>query len=150
MNVSAESTFIQLELLRGISTTSLWSAALMVFIDWRERSSPCPRQVAEQLMTIAYESGVNLFDTAEVYSGGKWVMIPRPVHHRLWHTTLREAGPSVQGQAVSLHAICIILFMTGGSPWCSQLHGPNHCLWIMADRLQLWEEEFSFNGCQWN
>lgn len=28
-------------------------------------------QVAEQLMTIAYESGVNLFDTAEVYSGGK-------------------------------------------------------------------------------
>uniref|UniRef100_A0A3Q2EHI2 Potassium voltage-gated channel subfamily A regulatory beta subunit 1b n=1 Tax=Cyprinodon variegatus TaxID=28743 RepID=A0A3Q2EHI2_CYPVA len=25
----------------------------------------------EQLMTIAYESGVNLFDTAEVYSGGK-------------------------------------------------------------------------------
>uniref|UniRef100_A0A3P8SLN1 Voltage-gated potassium channel subunit beta-1 n=1 Tax=Amphiprion percula TaxID=161767 RepID=A0A3P8SLN1_AMPPE len=31
-------------------------------------SSLC--QVAEQLMTIAYESGVNLFDTAEVYSGG--------------------------------------------------------------------------------
>uniref|UniRef100_A0A669BQB9 Voltage-gated potassium channel subunit beta-1 n=1 Tax=Oreochromis niloticus TaxID=8128 RepID=A0A669BQB9_ORENI len=28
-------------------------------------------EVAEQLMTIAYESGVNLFDTAEVYSGGK-------------------------------------------------------------------------------
>lgn len=33
----------------------------------------CLCQVAEQLMTIAYESGVNLFDTAEVYSGGKWV-----------------------------------------------------------------------------
>lgn len=28
-------------------------------------------QVAEQLMTIAYESGVNLFDTAEVYAAGK-------------------------------------------------------------------------------
>uniref|UniRef100_A0A8C1S264 Voltage-gated potassium channel subunit beta-1 n=1 Tax=Cyprinus carpio TaxID=7962 RepID=A0A8C1S264_CYPCA len=27
--------------------------------------------VAEQLMTIAYENGVNLFDTAEVYSAGK-------------------------------------------------------------------------------
>ncbi|XP_065266617.1 voltage-gated potassium channel subunit beta-1 isoform X4 [Emys orbicularis] len=27
--------------------------------------------VAEQLMTIAYESGVNLFDTAEVYAAGK-------------------------------------------------------------------------------
>lgn len=34
-------------------------------------------QVAEQLMTIAYESGVNLFDTAEVYAGGRWV-IRRP------------------------------------------------------------------------
>uniref|UniRef100_A0A9J8B0H1 Voltage-gated potassium channel subunit beta-1 n=1 Tax=Cyprinus carpio carpio TaxID=630221 RepID=A0A9J8B0H1_CYPCA len=29
------------------------------------------RDVAEQLMTIAYESGVNLFDTAEVYAAGK-------------------------------------------------------------------------------
>uniref|UniRef100_A0A4W6CP66 Potassium voltage-gated channel subfamily A regulatory beta subunit 1 n=1 Tax=Lates calcarifer TaxID=8187 RepID=A0A4W6CP66_LATCA len=29
--------------------------------------------VAEQLMTIAYESGVNLFDTAEVYAGGRWL-----------------------------------------------------------------------------
>uniref|UniRef100_A0A8C2BSC7 Potassium voltage-gated channel, shaker-related subfamily, beta member 1 a n=1 Tax=Cyprinus carpio TaxID=7962 RepID=A0A8C2BSC7_CYPCA len=28
-------------------------------------------EVAEQLMTIAYESGVNLFDTAEVYASGK-------------------------------------------------------------------------------
>uniref|UniRef100_A0A7M4FVL9 Potassium voltage-gated channel subfamily A regulatory beta subunit 1 n=1 Tax=Crocodylus porosus TaxID=8502 RepID=A0A7M4FVL9_CROPO len=28
-------------------------------------------KVAEQLMTIAYESGVNLFDTAEVYAAGK-------------------------------------------------------------------------------
>uniref|UniRef100_A0A674P8S7 Voltage-gated potassium channel subunit beta-1 n=1 Tax=Takifugu rubripes TaxID=31033 RepID=A0A674P8S7_TAKRU len=27
--------------------------------------------VAEQLMTMAYESGVNLFDTAEVYAGGR-------------------------------------------------------------------------------
>lgn len=31
----------------------------------------CVLQVAEQLMTIAYESGVNLFDTAEVYAAGK-------------------------------------------------------------------------------
>uniref|UniRef100_A0A8C9VRS4 Voltage-gated potassium channel subunit beta-1 n=1 Tax=Scleropages formosus TaxID=113540 RepID=A0A8C9VRS4_SCLFO len=28
-------------------------------------------QVAEQLMTIAYENGVNLFDTAEVYAAGR-------------------------------------------------------------------------------
>uniref|UniRef100_F7B6K9 Voltage-gated potassium channel subunit beta-1 n=10 Tax=Catarrhini TaxID=9526 RepID=F7B6K9_MACMU len=32
---------------------------------------PIPLQVAERLMTIAYESGVNLFDTAEVYAAGK-------------------------------------------------------------------------------
>lgn len=25
-------------------------------------------------MSIAYESGVNLFDTAEVYAGGRWVL----------------------------------------------------------------------------
>uniref|UniRef100_A0A8C7VY79 Voltage-gated potassium channel subunit beta-1 n=1 Tax=Oncorhynchus mykiss TaxID=8022 RepID=A0A8C7VY79_ONCMY len=31
-------------------------------------------EVAEQLMTIAYENGVNLFDTAEVYAGGKCLM----------------------------------------------------------------------------
>ncbi|XP_077682355.1 voltage-gated potassium channel subunit beta-1 isoform X4 [Eretmochelys imbricata] len=31
--------------------------------------------VAEQLMTIAYESGVNLFDTAEVYAAGKAELI---------------------------------------------------------------------------
>uniref|UniRef100_A0A7N8Y2V7 Voltage-gated potassium channel subunit beta-1 n=1 Tax=Mastacembelus armatus TaxID=205130 RepID=A0A7N8Y2V7_9TELE len=30
-------------------------------------------EVAEQLMSIAYESGVNLFDTAEVYAGGRCV-----------------------------------------------------------------------------
>uniref|UniRef100_A0A4X2LMR3 Potassium voltage-gated channel subfamily A regulatory beta subunit 1 n=1 Tax=Vombatus ursinus TaxID=29139 RepID=A0A4X2LMR3_VOMUR len=29
------------------------------------------QEVAERLMTIAYESGVNLFDTAEVYAAGK-------------------------------------------------------------------------------
>uniref|UniRef100_A0A3B4V1E8 Voltage-gated potassium channel subunit beta-1-like n=1 Tax=Seriola dumerili TaxID=41447 RepID=A0A3B4V1E8_SERDU len=35
----------------------------------------CLCQVAEQLMTIAYESGVNLFDTAEVYSGGNTFLV---------------------------------------------------------------------------
>lgn len=27
--------------------------------------------VAEELVTIAYDSGINLFDTAEVYAAGK-------------------------------------------------------------------------------
>uniref|UniRef100_A0A8C4EU34 Voltage-gated potassium channel subunit beta-1 n=1 Tax=Dicentrarchus labrax TaxID=13489 RepID=A0A8C4EU34_DICLA len=30
-----------------------------------------PLKVAEELMTLAYENGINLFDTAEVYSAGK-------------------------------------------------------------------------------
>jgi len=29
-------------------------------------------QVAEELVTLAYENGVNVFDTAEVYAGGKY------------------------------------------------------------------------------
>lgn len=28
-------------------------------------------QMAEQLMTLAYDNGINLFDTAEVYAAGK-------------------------------------------------------------------------------
>lgn len=28
-------------------------------------------KVAEDLLTLAYENGINLFDTAEVYNGGK-------------------------------------------------------------------------------
>uniref|UniRef100_A0A673YQ33 Voltage-gated potassium channel subunit beta-1 n=1 Tax=Salmo trutta TaxID=8032 RepID=A0A673YQ33_SALTR len=39
-------------------------------LSWVDKAS-CVSQVAEQLMTIAYENGVNLFDTAEVYAGGK-------------------------------------------------------------------------------
>lgn len=41
------------------------------------------QQMAEQLMTLAYENGINLFDTAEVYAAGKWVY---PVS--LWWKTL--------------------------------------------------------------
>lgn len=32
----------------------------------------CFPQMAENLMSIAYENGVNLFDTAEVYASGRW------------------------------------------------------------------------------
>lgn len=35
---------------------------------------PYSSQTAEQLMTLAYENGINLFDTAEVYAAGKWVL----------------------------------------------------------------------------
>lgn len=33
--------------------------------------SPLCLQMAEQLMTLAYDNGINLFDTAEVYAAGK-------------------------------------------------------------------------------
>lgn len=32
---------------------------------------PLCLQMAEQLMTLAYDNGINLFDTAEVYAAGK-------------------------------------------------------------------------------
>uniref|UniRef100_A0A2K6FF08 Voltage-gated potassium channel subunit beta-2 n=1 Tax=Propithecus coquereli TaxID=379532 RepID=A0A2K6FF08_PROCO len=34
---------------------------------------PYPPRMAEQLMTLAYDNGINLFDTAEVYAAGKYV-----------------------------------------------------------------------------
>lgn len=59
--------------------SSVWFKVRTVAVnesDW-SRSSPFPspplslRQMAEQLMTLAYENGINLFDTAEVYAAGK-------------------------------------------------------------------------------
>uniref|UniRef100_A0A8C1JSN8 Voltage-gated potassium channel subunit beta-1 n=1 Tax=Cyprinus carpio TaxID=7962 RepID=A0A8C1JSN8_CYPCA len=45
-------------------------------------------QVAEQLMTIAYESGVNLFDTAEVYASGKAeVILGNIIKKKGWRQT---------------------------------------------------------------
>ena len=29
--------------------------------------------MAEEMVTLAYESGINVFDTAEVYAAGKYV-----------------------------------------------------------------------------
>jgi len=42
-------------------------------------------QVAEELVTLAYENGVNVFDTAEVYAGGKYehvVILISPLAHK--------------------------------------------------------------------
>lgn len=30
--------------------------------------------MAEEILTVAYENGINVFDTAEVYAAGKYVM----------------------------------------------------------------------------
>ncbi len=44
--------------------------------------------IAEELVTIAYENGINLFDTAEVYAAGKWVFLfgrkKNVGFHELW------------------------------------------------------------------
>nr|XP_021588479.2 voltage-gated potassium channel subunit beta-2 isoform X2 [Ictidomys tridecemlineatus] len=43
--------------------------------DWQDSAGPerlgFSFQMAEQLMTLAYDNGINLFDTAEVYAAGK-------------------------------------------------------------------------------
>uniref|UniRef100_A0A8C2WE35 Voltage-gated potassium channel subunit beta-1 n=1 Tax=Cyclopterus lumpus TaxID=8103 RepID=A0A8C2WE35_CYCLU len=47
-------------------------------------------RVAEQLMTIAYESGVNLFDTAEVYAGGRAeVILGNIIKKKCWRFTVK-------------------------------------------------------------
>uniref|UniRef100_A0A3Q2E4W2 Voltage-gated potassium channel subunit beta-1 n=1 Tax=Cyprinodon variegatus TaxID=28743 RepID=A0A3Q2E4W2_CYPVA len=57
----------------GMKYRNLGKSGLRVSCLGLGKSSLSPPTVAEQLMTIAYESGVNLFDTAEVYAGGRWV-----------------------------------------------------------------------------
>ncbi|XP_056589797.1 voltage-gated potassium channel subunit beta-1-like isoform X1 [Triplophysa dalaica] len=42
---------------------------------WVTFGGQIPDEVAEQLMTLAYENGINLFDTAEVYAAGKSEMV---------------------------------------------------------------------------
>nr|XP_033780804.1 voltage-gated potassium channel subunit beta-3 isoform X2 [Geotrypetes seraphini] len=42
---------------------------------WVTFGSQISNEMAENLMTVAYENGVNLFDTAEVYASGKAEMI---------------------------------------------------------------------------
>lgn len=38
---------------------------------WVTFGSQISDDIAEEILTRAYQSGVNLFDTAEVYAGGK-------------------------------------------------------------------------------
>lgn len=38
---------------------------------WVTFGSQISDEVAEEILTIAYQSGINLFDTAEVYAAGK-------------------------------------------------------------------------------
>ncbi|CAG6005573.1 unnamed protein product [Menidia menidia] len=67
--------------------------------------SCCCKAVAEQLMTIAYESGVNLFDTAEVYAGGRAeIILGNIIKKKCWRE--RTEPPCVTHHSVfSLHFV---------------------------------------------
>uniref|UniRef100_A0A9J8BML8 Potassium voltage-gated channel, shaker-related subfamily, beta member 1 b n=1 Tax=Cyprinus carpio carpio TaxID=630221 RepID=A0A9J8BML8_CYPCA len=54
-----------------LTHTSSLSISFSLLGTWVTFGGQISDEVAEQLMTIAYENGVNLFDTAEVYSAGK-------------------------------------------------------------------------------
>uniref|UniRef100_A0A8C2D1W0 Voltage-gated potassium channel subunit beta-1 n=1 Tax=Cyprinus carpio TaxID=7962 RepID=A0A8C2D1W0_CYPCA len=56
----------------GSKTKMIYRYILVfTYCTWVTFGGQISDEVAEQLMTIAYENGVNLFDTAEVYSAGK-------------------------------------------------------------------------------
>lgn len=54
-----------------------WATGLMPLRSWKTvlaTTTPALSfQMAEHLMTLAYDNGINLFDTAEVYAAGKYV-----------------------------------------------------------------------------
>ncbi|TNN37442.1 Voltage-gated potassium channel subunit beta-2 [Liparis tanakae] len=55
-------------------------------------------KVAEELTTLAYDNGINLFDTADMYNAGKCDFIrcepppPHLVYHLTWSTTSTSPG----------------------------------------------------------
>ncbi|XP_023812840.1 voltage-gated potassium channel subunit beta-2-like [Oryzias latipes] len=52
---------------------------------WITFGGQITEQVAEEMMTLAYDNGINLFDTAEVYSGGRAeVMLGRMIKKKGW------------------------------------------------------------------
>ncbi|KAI4578933.1 hypothetical protein MJG53_000809 [Ovis ammon polii x Ovis aries] len=68
-------------------------------------------KVAERLMTIAYESGVNLFDTAEVYAAGKAEVILGSIIKKKGWRAETERGLSrkhiIEGEHCCFHFIFI-------------------------------------------
>ncbi|XP_051947732.1 voltage-gated potassium channel subunit beta-1-like isoform X1 [Xyrauchen texanus] len=63
----------------GMSYRNLGKSGLRVSClglgTWVTFGGQITNEVAEQLMTLAYENGINLFDTAEVYAAGKAEMV---------------------------------------------------------------------------
>uniref|UniRef100_A0A672NMD4 Voltage-gated potassium channel subunit beta-1-like n=1 Tax=Sinocyclocheilus grahami TaxID=75366 RepID=A0A672NMD4_SINGR len=73
-------------------------------ISKKDISICCMFLVAEQLMTIAYESGVNLFDTAEVYASGKAeVILGNIIKKKGWRYKIVRAMTYVINQGMSMY-----------------------------------------------
>ena len=70
--------------------------------------------MAEQLMTLAYDNGINLFDTAEVYAAGKYVpfLMGKSGAGQPWlpggH---QESIPTSSGYLVSLDSLTQVPFL---------------------------------------
>uniref|UniRef100_A0A8C1JM03 Voltage-gated potassium channel subunit beta-2 n=1 Tax=Cyprinus carpio TaxID=7962 RepID=A0A8C1JM03_CYPCA len=63
----------QLQFYRNLGKSGLRVSCLGLGT-WVTFGGQITEEIAEQLMTLAYENGINLFDTAEVYAAGKPVL----------------------------------------------------------------------------
>ncbi|KAI4809736.1 hypothetical protein KUCAC02_018601 [Chaenocephalus aceratus] len=86
---------------RNLGKSGLRVSCLGLVSTWVTFGGQISDEVAEQLMTIAYESGVNLFDTAEVYSGGKAEIILGNIIKKKMLESLDEV--KVQGSLEAFH-----------------------------------------------
>uniref|UniRef100_F7GD90 Voltage-gated potassium channel subunit beta-2 n=1 Tax=Macaca mulatta TaxID=9544 RepID=F7GD90_MACMU len=63
-------------------------------------------QMAEQLMTLAYDNGINLFDTAEVYAAGKYVRSSLVITTKIfWATAVTPPPGPPPGLKASLERL---------------------------------------------
>uniref|UniRef100_A0A8C0CET7 Potassium voltage-gated channel subfamily A regulatory beta subunit 2 n=1 Tax=Balaenoptera musculus TaxID=9771 RepID=A0A8C0CET7_BALMU len=60
-------------------------------------------EMAEQLMTLAYDNGINLFDTAEVYAAGKYVPF---LTGKSGPASLGRAGALAPQRVCTSHSAC--------------------------------------------
>uniref|UniRef100_A0A8C0GYP1 Potassium voltage-gated channel subfamily A regulatory beta subunit 3 n=1 Tax=Chelonoidis abingdonii TaxID=106734 RepID=A0A8C0GYP1_CHEAB len=68
---------------------------------WVTFGSQISDETAENVMTIAYENGVNLFDTAEVYASGKNNLVTE-INWARSHLGFESGAPPVRGKQESL------------------------------------------------
>ncbi|KAI5611339.1 voltage-gated potassium channel subunit beta-1 [Silurus asotus] len=88
---------------------------------WVTFGSQISEEVAEQLMTIAYESGVNLFDTAEVYAAGKAeVILGNIIKKKCWRRLPSPPSPPLANSS-PISTGTLLADDTCGGRWRSSL-----------------------------